>query len=64
MIKHDNWCMRNKQYLFHSFFAFCLIRWHRLDYYEIAPLNDPSEAQKGVLSRGGLVMEKRAYLRD
>jgi len=56
--------MRNKQYLFHSFFAFCLIRWHRLDYYEIAPLNDPSEAQKGVLSRGGLVMEKRAYLRD
>ena len=35
-----------------------------MDYYEIAPLNDPSEAQKGVLSRGGLVIADRAYLRD
>ena len=31
------------------------VKWHRLDYYEIAPLTDGENEKAGVLSRGALV---------
>ena len=31
------------------------VKWHRLDYYDIAPLTDGENNKTGVLSRGGLV---------
>jgi len=40
------------------------VKWHRLDYYEIAPLKDGEENKAGVLSRGGLMRRTAKRLRN